>query len=623
MGLGNIAFEVGQEIQAASGKQVANIIEFVEAPWGLGMDGKESRPKLFPVQRIILKAHYGLALDDVEEFVITNWRRQNPVKYTEASYLKHLFDEGRCNIEEVIPGVERRELILSIGRRSGKTFLAACISAYETYKLLLKGCPQMYYGIPSTNVIQIISVATDKDQAGLLYQEVSGHFSQCGFFSPYTANNTQSYARFQTPADIARFGRFSDDGTAKATIKVTFRSCIAKGLRGAGNLVVILDEVAHFTDGGQSSAENVYNAVTPSTSAFTPKDPNNTNNAIGPGEGRIINISSPLGRQGQFYKLFQIALKGGLASKNMLCIQAPTWEVNPTIPAEELEKHYSKDANIFDTEYGAKFLDATRGWIERDADLEICIDPARRPLERAPARMPHFIGIDLGLVKDGSAVAIGHIDGDRNIIVDLVDQIKAGEGKYVDYDRLEFDDVADWILDLSKRFYLVDGMFDMWAGIPFEQALVKRGLTQLHAEHLTSPLNSQIFNNFKDMMWDKRLVLYDWPLSDTGSPPHCPYITELLELQAQYKSKYVVTVQAPNIDGKHDDLSDALVRMVWKASQKLGNSKYMTGARGGVGGRVITPDAAYRKMRTQATRMGSHPSRQRSRTNPGRVLRRR
>jgi hypothetical protein len=99
-------------------------------------------------------------------------------------------------------------MILSIGRRSGKTTISACIAAYETYKLIKKGDPQKFYGLPSSNNIQIISVATDKDQAGLLYQEVSGHYRSCAFFGPYTANNTLSYARFQTPADVEKYGRY-------------------------------------------------------------------------------------------------------------------------------------------------------------------------------------------------------------------------------------------------------------------------------------------------------------------------------------------------------------------------------------------------------------------------------
>lgn len=595
------------DIASAAGKvdpslqKEANIIEFVESSWGLKM-------KLFPVQRIILKAHYGLELDDTETFKVSDWRRQDFRDFTEKSYLEFLYDEGRCNIRHVEPGKERREMILSIGRRSGKTMVSSCIAAYETYKLIKKDNPQGYYGLPSSNNIQIISVATDKDQAGLLYQEVSGHFRNTAFFHPYTANNTMSYARFQTPKDIENYGSYADDPNAKATLKITFRSCVAKGLRGAGNLVVILDEVAHFTDKGQSGAEAVYNAVTPSTSAFSPKDPNDSRIPIGPVEGRIILISSPLGRQGQFYKLFQIGMRGGKAAENMLCVQAPTWEVNPTVPASEFEKHYVKDPNVFFTEYGGVFTDRSKGWIDRESDLTDCIIADRRPKTGGKTRAPHFIGIDLGLVGDGTAIAIGHLSPDNKIVVDLVDQIKAGHGEYANKDRLEFDDVADWILSLSKKFYLSEGLFDQWAGIPLEQALIKRGLRRLRSETMSKQKTSEMFKNFKDMLFDKRLELYDYPIPD--GEEHCAYIKELLELQAHYHSKFITTVEAPNADGKHDDMSDALCRMIWIASQNLGNRKYMVGHRGGNSNNDVSITRKKRKARLKAMRGGSHESRQ-------------
>ena len=66
-------------------KEDANIIEFVEAPWGLGMT-------LFPVQKVILKAHYGLELDDTKKFKISDWRRENWKELTEKEYLKHIYD---------------------------------------------------------------------------------------------------------------------------------------------------------------------------------------------------------------------------------------------------------------------------------------------------------------------------------------------------------------------------------------------------------------------------------------------------------------------------------------------------------------------------------------------------
>ena len=117
-GLGDIALGIGRTSSSSgsggvSGKP-ADIIEFAESAWGVEME-------LYPVQRVILKCHYGIPLDDIEEFLVdTSWRLDKKVLFTEASYLRYLYDEGRSNIREVIPGQERREMVLSIeiGRAS-------------------------------------------------------------------------------------------------------------------------------------------------------------------------------------------------------------------------------------------------------------------------------------------------------------------------------------------------------------------------------------------------------------------------------------------------------------------------------------------------------------------------
>lgn len=628
MSLASIAANVGRSTSASS--DVIDIISFVESDWGLGL-------RLYPVQRVILKAHYGLALDDnllgfpldvpvprshpkyspdlVDEdgyykyrILVTDWRRENERAFTEAGYLKFLHSEGRCNIDRVIPGKERRQMVLSIGRRSGKTLITSCIVAYEAYKLIKKGDPQKFYGTSTSNTIQLISVATDKDQASLLYKEAAGHFQKCKFFKPYMANSTQSYAAFQTPRDIEVYGPHSENSSAKCSINVTFKSCVAKGLRGGNNILVALDEAAHFGEKGQASADEVYQAVAPSNKTFSPVDPNNSARPIGENEGRLIMISSPLGKQGLFYKQFMIGFSGGIASHDVISVQAPTWEVNPSIPAGTFEAEYLKDQTTFFTEFGAVFTDRTRGWLEQPEDLLACVDPAARPKLRAPPRSPHFLGLDVGLVGDYTALAIGHNDDKGRVVLDHIDRICAGEGEFEDVERLDFDEVVDWISTFAKKFYVSDGIFDQWMGIPLEQALQKRQLGQLKSVHHTPQLASQMFQNFKTLMLDQRLVLYDHPILEGHE--HALYLEELLELQAEYKSKYIIKVEAPPVFGKHDDFSDALVRMVWCASQNSTKKHSVSGLRRGTSAPSVLGSAKFGGLPNLKTmRSGSHESR--------------
>lgn len=592
--LGELALQVTREASDPSSKKKPNIIEYIEAPWGLGA-------KPFPVQKVILKAFYGIPLDETTKFTITDWRRENPRRFTEADYLKYCYDKGRTNIREVREedAYYRRELVLPIGRRSGKTELSAWISCFEIDNLLQKYNPQQFYGIAQADAIKLACVATAKDQAAILYGKVKGYLMSCSRFSPYRANNTQSFYRFQTQYEIEQFGRYGREDDATASLAITFYSSVAKGLRGHGNIVIILDEVAHFTEAGGSSAEEIYKSIRPSTAAFSPKDPLDPTTALKNPDGnqmvsdaRIILISSPLGKEGLFYQKFQQSMKH---PDLIFAMQAPTWEVNPSIAAPDFISAYETDPKAFFVEFGAEFSDAASGWIDNREDLFKCIDPKRKRIWRAPSRRPHFIGIDIGVTKggDGSAVAIGHLE-DGKICLDYLEYVKAGEGDHKDEDRLDFDWLADWIHALSKRFHIVEGLFDQWAGIPFEQSLHKKGLKQIEMKQFTRDETSYMYKTFKDMMWAEKLSLYNWE-EDTDNPQTgrildannnelCGYLEELLTLQETRVSEKIAKVEAPRRDGLHDDRSDALVRMVWLAAQKLGSKKYMSGGtpRGGV-----------------------------------------
>ena len=380
--------------------------------------------------------------------------------------------------------------------------------------------------------------------------------------------------------------------SGKGTITATFKSSIAKGLRGRGIICAILDEIAFFVDNGNSSAERVYKAIAPSLAQFSPKDVTNKHIPVGPTEGLMILISSPDAREGFFYRQHQLALSNNAASSNMLLIQAPTWEVNPTLSSEYYTTEYYKDPRTFMTEHGAEFSDRVRGWIEDETDLEACLSYDSFPATRGLPREPHFLGLDLGLVNDGTVVAITKIE---NGIVKLVyhevwyarvswkesnphltEPLVSYARTLQEQPRLDLVEIAEWIRVLSTKFYLVAGLFDQWTGIVLEQELHKRGLKQLEMRNFTPNESSQMYQTFKMLMYNKQLSIYDYPCTKFDGvdkvAKHSPLVSELLQLQATVASKNIVSVEAPNAAGKHDDMSDALARAIYLASDYLKDS---------------------------------------------------
>lgn len=510
------------------------------------------------------------------------------------------------------------------GFTNHNTTLSAVFASYELYRLVSLHNPQEYYGLPNGNRIQIISVATDKDQAGLLFNEVTAHLAKCEFFKQYISNNTLSYVNFQTPYDIEKYGRSvrHENGkftttNGKASLRVTFKASVSKGLRGSGNIMVIMDEMAHFQETGTSSAKDIYDAVEPSTLAFSPKDPADKQIPIGEVQSRIICISSPYTRTGKFYDLFHFAMSKAEGSEGMLAIQAPTWEVNTTVPSSFLREKYHSDPTVFDTEYGAQFTDRRRGWIEREQDLLDCVEPERRPRSFGIPRHPYQMGIDVGLVSDGSSVAITHLDGDK-VVLDYHEVWYAGRSwrevnphlvaPVVDYaktldglDRLDFDEIADWIYTLSKKFSISGGLFDRWNGLPLEQNLHKRGLRQFRSEFFPRDVTSKMYQSTKLLMFDRRLALYDFPITQSNQTVrHSPFIAELLTLQQTQYAKNQIVVEAPQTSGFHDDMSDAFVRSVWLSLERFSNMKITVPSRlrspGDGGYHGMTP-GRYQRMR--------------------------
>jgi hypothetical protein len=612
-----------------------DVIEFVNRfkllPYGL-----------YPVQKFILKLYYNIPLDNTlpndpsDRIRITDRLGVKTLfELSEVEYLRYLYSQGRCNIKEQDIGHERRELILCLGRRSGKSTIAAIIAAYEIYKLLRRSNPQAFYGLSTGNEIRILCIANDKEQASIVYGEMGGYVEAIDYFKSSQVSSTQTFMRFQTDQDKKRYGEGQGH---KATITATFKSSVAKGLRGRGIMCAILDELAFFIDDGKSSAERIYKAIYPSIAGFSPKDPKNKRTAIGPSEGRIIAISSPDAREGFFYRLYQIAMSNSQASRNMLMVQAPTWEVNPTLHVDYYETEYFKDPKSFDTEHGAEFSDRVRGWIEDAHDLTDCIIPDLRPLAGGVSREPFFAGVDFGIKNDGTAIVLTRLhDGKVELAYHeiwyprkkwkesnphLITPINQYALKLQDVPRIDMDEIAEWFKLLASRFFIIKGVIDQYAGHIFEQSLHKRNLTQFEMRNFSVADSSQAFMNTKMMMYAKQLALYDYPLPDSpnidmATKLHSPLIQEMLELQATSGGKNIMIVEAPQVSGKHDDMSDAYVRSVLLASEYINDHPGILDSTKGllVAGPERQTNYGIRQFQRMRNRMHGPPPRER--TIPG------
>jgi len=98
-----------------------NVIEFVTAPWGLGLGATQEVPNLYPVQRYILKAFYGLEFDtgiNRDIIIKDKFNEIEKYRFNESEYQKFLYEEGRVSALE--SGREFENLELVVGRRGGK-----------------------------------------------------------------------------------------------------------------------------------------------------------------------------------------------------------------------------------------------------------------------------------------------------------------------------------------------------------------------------------------------------------------------------------------------------------------------------------------------------------------------
>ena len=534
-------------LKHAEGGETADIITFAESKWGLGFS-------LFPMQKFILKAFYGLPLDDTERYIPVRdiFNTKTLATYTEREMMDYMIENHRTNLNEYVPGTHRRNKFLCCGRRASKTNIISIVASYEAHRMVKLGNPQEYYRFPSGQEIAITVVAKSDDQAATLFGMIKTRISESPFFRGRIDKDTGTCLALFTDEDM-RLNR-------AGTVRIYCGGAGSALLRSKNNLIVIMDEAAHFDPVGKTSLQEVAKALEPSTLSFVHD---------GHGEGQVIMLSSPLSKNGAFYERVMKTFD----NQDEIMFKAYTALINLNVSSDDLKKKYREDRESFRCEYEGEFSDTIEGWCDPSA-LEKAMDGERSWNRlRGEKGTSYFMGVDYGAKNDGTAIAICHNEGDK-VVLDYADVYYASQSDvwespvsyyrevnrlFAEEDAVPISKIADEIKSLCDRYNIVDGWYDQANGYGLQDFLKERDITQLRMVQVNQSLNIKVFQTAKSLLNSGLLILFNHPV----------LIPELGSLEER-KSGATIKIEAPQRRGYHDDISDAFVRAVYSAYTSRG-----------------------------------------------------
>ena len=299
-----------------------NILEFVEGPTGLNWT-------LLPVQRFILKLHYGIELDshNARIHIFDHFQERLRYSLTELDYLDYLFGEGRCSVPDQ-SSLPRPGLVLAAGRRTGKSTLANLIASYTVIQLLQAGDPHALFGYTTANPILVAAcyIGLNREARGQFLSNIAEDIARCGELRAgfsFEHQGSASGIKFIT-SEGRRLGLTRGN---LAVIAFDSRPRIHASASGA----LIIDELAHMPEEREILISNIPRVIPP---------------------GRYVVMGTPRRADGAFYNLFRHAMDN--SAEAPLALQIPTWQVQPAM-GPFLRERFNDNPTHFYIEYGARW----------------------------------------------------------------------------------------------------------------------------------------------------------------------------------------------------------------------------------------------------------------------------
>ena len=466
----------------------------------------------------------------------------------------------------------KNEIILQLGKGSGKDFVSTVACAYIVYKLLCLKDPARYYGKPSGDAIDIINVAINAQQAkNVFFKGFKTKIEKSPWFA----------GKYNAKADSIEFDK---------SITVYSGHSERESHEGLNLLLAVLDEISGFASevgtGNEQgkTAENIYKAFRGSVDSRFPD------------LGKVVLLSFPR-YQGDFIsKRYEdvIAEKETIEKKHIfimnenlphddsnnqfeiaweedtiisykvpkvLALKKTTWDVNPTRKIDDFKLAFYTDLGDAMMRFACTPTFASDAFFKQKDKLEKCmtlrnpVDNFRRfdeSFKPDPEKI-YYIHADLAQKHDKCAVAIAHVDKWVNIQVIkdyqqvapmvIVDAVAWWEPKAEG--PVNLSEVKQWIINLRRQGFNIGVVsFDRWQSFDIQQELKAVGI-----KTDTVSVAKKHYEDLAMMIYEERVAIPSIPL--------------LLEEMSELKIMKNTRVDHPRKKSK--DLADAVCGAVFGA----------------------------------------------------------
>ena len=459
-----------------------------------------------------------------------------------------------------------QELVLVLGRRSGKSFLVSAIGLYELYRLISMGHPQARYGLMEFDAIYLLNVAKNEEQAkNAIFAKLKQTVLASPYFQPYIGKDTELEMRFFTENDRKENERRENAGLNlfSGSLVLKCGSSSASGLVGLTCWSVIMDEIAAMAGDNPDSGldYDLYNDLKPSLATFGR-------------DGKMMMLSNPKGPIGLLYDLHE----NRQDDPSTLVMRGPTWLVNPNIDRDFLDSEKKKNPTEYQMQYGAEFGASSSDPMFTEDDINRFFSSMSmiKRAEMGTGMFEYYCHIDPARTSDYYALAVAHCEtmygsfgkDNKPLRRVVIDHIHFWNPKTKNQPVSE-KDVEDYVLALHAKFRFKQVSIDQWNS---QSSVIK-------LRNMRVPIVEKTFNkNYKESIYtelatllrEDRIDIYDLSGGEytdlRGNKMPLDEIKEakiqFLFLQKKWKgNRFIIE----SLKGYKDDICDAVAAVAYEA----------------------------------------------------------